>query len=209
VKHIQISLPLAALVLWGTLSGCVSGNVLTIPRDLSREAAPAARGSAEGAAVAVLDFAWSGPPSGEIGRDFDHVRAIVWKGNPGKSIADLIAGALAEKGIAAVRVAGEADVPADVPARVWGTLETFRVNVKRVGLTKMKVEEEAVTTLKVQASSPGVPEGWTGTVSSSYMDDYPYVTPYVVYDTLNTAANAAADEAVRRLLAAGVVSAPK
>lgn len=207
VKRIRLSLPLAALILWGTLYGCATGDVLTIPRDLSREASPPAPATAGSPAVAVLDFSWSGAPSGEIGRDFDLVRPIVWKGNPGKSIANLIAGALAEKGIAAVRVAGEADVPADVPARVWGSLEEFRVNVKRVGM--IKVEEEAVATLKLQGVSPGVPEGWTGTVSSSYMDDYPYVTPFVVYDTLNAAANAAANEAVRRLLEAGVVSAPK
>lgn len=207
MKRIHHSLPLAALILWGTLYGCAPANVLTIPKDLSREAAPAAPGPAEGAAVAVLDFSWSGPPSGEIGRDFDLVRPIVWTGNPGKSIADLIAGALAEKGIVAVRVAGEADAPPDVPAKVWGSLDEFRVNVKRVGM--VKVEEEAVATLKVQGVSPGVPEGWSTKVSSSYMDDYPYVTPYVVYDTLNAAANAAADEAVRRLLEAGVVSAPR
>ncbi|HZW35951.1 MAG TPA: hypothetical protein VFF01_03355 [Candidatus Deferrimicrobiaceae bacterium] len=204
MKSIHRSLPLAALILWGTLYGCAPANVLTIPRDLAREAAPPAAASGEGAAVAVLDFSWSGPPSGEIGRDYDLVRPIVWKGNPGKSIADLIAAALTEKGIAAVRVAGEAEVPPDVPARVWGSLEEFRVNVKRVGM--VKVEEESVATLKVQGVSPGVPEGWIGKVSSSYMDDYPYVTPYVVYDTLNAAANAAADEAVRRLLEAGVVS---
>lgn len=207
MKRIHLSLPLAALILWGTLYGCAPANVLTIPKDLSREAAPAAPGTSAGAAVAVLDFSWSGPPSGEIGRDFDLVRPIVWTGNPGKSIADLIAGALAEKGIAAVRVAGEADAPPDVPAKVWGSLDEFRVNVKRVGM--VKVEEEAVATLKVQGVSPGVPEGWSTKVSSSYMDDYPYVTPYVVYDTLNAAANAAADEAVRRLLEAGVVSAPR
>lgn len=207
MKRIHLSLPLAALILWGTLYGCAPANVLTIPKDLSREAAPAASRTAEGAAVAVLDFSWSGPPSGEIGRDFDLVRPIVWTGNPGKSIADLIAGALAEKGIVAVRVAGEADAPPDVPAKVWGSLDEFRVNVKRVGM--VKVEEEAVATLKVQGVSPGVPEGWSTKVSSSYMDDYPYVTPYVVYDTLNAAANAAADEAVRRLLEAGVVSAPR
>jgi hypothetical protein len=203
VKRIHRSLSPAALILLGFLLGCAPGNVLTIPRDLAREAPPPPPGAGESPAVAVLDFSWAGPPSGEIGRDYDLVRPIVWNGNPGKSIADLVAGALAEKGIAAVRVAGEADVPADVPARIWGGLEEFRVNVKRAGT--IKVEEEASVTLKVQAVSPGVPEGWTGTVSSSYMDDYTHVTPFVVYDTLNAAANAAADEAVRRLLAAGIV----
>ena len=91
MKRIHLSLPLAVLILWGTWAGCAPANVLTIPRDLAREASPPAAGTGEGAAVAVLDFSWSGPPSGEIGRDFDLVRPIVWNGNPGKSIADLIA----------------------------------------------------------------------------------------------------------------------
>jgi len=194
------------LVLWGALTGCVTGNVLTIPRELSREAAPVPP-AAEAPAVAVLDFSWAGSPTGEIGRDYDHARTIVWTGDTGKQMADLVAGALTEKGIAAVRVAGEADVPAGVPARVWGSVEEFRVNVKRVGT--IKVEEEATTTLKIQGAGPGAAPGWASTVSSTYKDDYPYVTPYVVYDALNAAANDAADEAVRRLLEAGVVSVSK
>jgi len=194
------------LILWGAFSGCVTGNVLTIPKGLSREASAAPPG-AGAPTVAVLDFSWTGAPSGEIGRDFDHARTIVWTGDTGKQIADLIACALAEKGIAAVRVAGEADVPAGVPARVWGRVEEFRVNVKRVGT--VRVEEEAITTLKIQGAGPGAAPGWASTVSSAYKDDYPYVTPYVVYDALNGAANDAADEAVRRLLEAGVVSVPK
>ncbi len=195
------------LILWGVFSGCVTGNVLTIPRDLAREAAPVPTGAGVAPAVAVLDFSWTGATSGEIGRDFDHARTIVWTGNTGKQMADLIAGALMEKGIASVRVAGEADVPAGVPARVWGSVEEFRVNVKRVGT--IKVEEEATTTLKIQGAGPAAVPGWASTVSSTYKDDYPYVTPYVVYDALNGAANDAADEAVRRLLEAGVVSVPK
>jgi hypothetical protein len=195
------------LILWGAFSGCVTGNVLTIPRDLSREAPPVPPGAGVAPAVAVLDFSWTAPPAGEIGRDFDHARTIVWTGNTGKQMADLIAGALAEKGIAVVRAVGEADVPGDVPARVWGHVEVFRVNVKRVGT--IKVEQEATTTLKIQAVGPGAPPGWASTVSTTYADSYSHVTPFVVYDALNGAANDAADEAVRRLLEAGVVSVPK
>ena len=192
-------------VLCGAFSGCVTGNVLTIPKELSREAtAPPAAGEP---AVAVLDFSWSGDPAGDVGRDFDHARTIVWPGNPGKQAADLVAGALAEKGILAVRVAGEADVPAGVPARVWGSVEEFRVNVKRVGT--IKVEQEATVTLRIQGAGPGAPPGWTSTVSSTLKDDYSHVAPFVVYDAANGAANDAADEAVRRLLEAGVVSVPR
>ena len=143
------------LILWGTLSGCVTGSVLTVPGELSRKASQAPPGAAGAPAVAVSDFSWSGDPSYEIGRDFDHVRSIVWKGNPGKAMADLIAGALAEKGIAAVRVAGEAEIPSGVPARVWGSVEEFRVNFKRVGT--LKVEAEAGTTLKIHGAGPAAP----------------------------------------------------
>ena len=195
------------LILWGTLSGCVTGNVLTIPRGLAREAPPVPPVAGTAPAVAVLDFSWTAPPAGEIGRDYDHARTIVWTGDTGKQMADLIAGALAEKGIAAVRVAGEADVSGDVPARVWGRVEDFRVNVKRVGT--IKVEQEATTTLKIQAAGPEARPGWASTVTTKYTDSYSHVTPFVVYDALNGAANDAADEAVRRLLEAGVVSVPK
>src|SRR3989304_1548141 len=98
-----------------------------------------------------------------MGRDFDQVRSIVWKGNPGKAMADLIAGALAEKGIAAVRVAGEAEIPSGVPARVWGSVEEFRVNFKRVGT--LKVEAEAGTTLKIHGAGPAAPAGGGGTAA--------------------------------------------
>lgn len=195
------------LILWGTLSGCVTGSVLTIPRGLAREVPAAPPGAGAAPVVAVLDFSWTAPPAGEIGRDFDHARSIVWTGDTGKQMADLVAGALAEKGIAAVRAAGEADVPGVVPARVWGHVEVFRVNVKRVGT--IKVEQEATTTLKIQAVGPGAPPGWASTVSTTFADSYSHVTPFVVYDALNGAANDAADEAVLRLLEAGVVSVPK
>lgn len=195
------------LILWGTLSGCVTGSVLTVPGELSRKASQAPPGAAGAPAVAVSDFSWSGDPSYEIGRDFDHVRPIVWKGNPGKAMADLIAGALAEKGIAAVRVAGEAEIPSGVPARVWGSVEEFRVNFKRVGT--LKVEAAAGTTLKIHGAGPAAPAGWTSTVSSTYGFTDLFTTPEGAQQALIGAANAAAEEAARRLLEAGVVSAPK
>jgi len=195
------------LILWGTLSGCVTGSVLTVPGELSRKASQAPPGAAGAPAVAVLDFSWSGDPSYAIGRDFDHVRPIVWKGNPGKAMADLIAGALAEKGIAAVRVAGETEIPSGVPARVWGHVEEFRVNFKRV--STFKVEAEAGTTLKIHGAGPAAPAEWASTVSSTYGFTDLFVTPEGAQQVLIGAANAAAEEAARRLLEAGVVSAPK
>ena len=195
------------LFLLGALSGCVTGNVLTIPKGLSREAPPVPPRTDVAPAVAVLDFSWTAPPAGTIGRDYDHARTIEWKGDTGKQVADLIAGALAEKGIPAVRVAGEANVPGDVPARVSGSVEEFRVDVRRVGT--IKVEQVARTTLRIQAAGANAPPGWATSVSTTFTDSYSHVAPFVVYDALNGAANDAADEVVRRLLEAGVVSVPK
>lgn len=195
------------LLLLGILSGCATGKVLTIPDGLARVDPQTSPRPAGPPAVAVLDFSWAGTPTKEIGRDYDHARPIVWDRDTGKMMADLIAAVLAEKGIPAVRAAGEADVPADVPARVWGSVEQFRVNARRAAT--IKVETVASTALKIQGTGPGVPSGWTGTVSSTLADTDPTVSPWGVYDVLNGAANAAAEEAVRRLLEAGVVSVPK
>jgi len=207
VKRIRRSW-LVPLILWSTLSGCATGSVLTVPGELSLKTPQPPPNAAVPPAVAVLDFSWSGTsPSNEIGRDFDHARPIVWNGDPGKSMADLIAGLLLEKGIAAVRAPGELYIPANVPAKVWGSVGGFHVDVKRVGT--IKVELEAAVSLKIQGTGPGFPAGWSNSISSTYGDTDLFSTPEGVYQALNRAANAAAEEAVRRLLEAGVVSAPK
>jgi hypothetical protein len=195
------------LLLLAILSGCAAGNVLTVPGGLSGKASPAPPGAAGAPEIAVLDFSWTEPPEGELGRDYVHARPIVWKGNAGKSMADLVAGALAEKGIAAIRAAGEADIPAGVPARVWGSVEEFRVDLRTSGMIHVKAE--ASTTIKIQGAGPGVPAGWSSSVSSTYGDTDLFTTPEGVQEVLNGAANAVAAEAVRRMEEAGVVSAPK
>lgn len=195
------------LVLLGILSGCVTGNVIKIPETLARVEPKAPPGAGAPPAVVVLDFSWVGGASQEIGRDYDHARPILWEWNTGKSMADLIAAVLAEKGVPAVRAAGEADIPQGVPARVWGSVEDFRVDARRVAT--IKVETVARTAVKIQAIGPGAPSGWTGSVSSTLADTDPTVSPWGTYDVLNGAANAVAEEAVRRLLEAGVVSVPK
>src|SRR3989304_4344691 len=81
LRVIRVALILAAVV---GVSGCVSGKVLTLPGDLERpEKKGAAKGTEGSPAVAVLDFTFAGDPSYEVGRDFDHVRMIVWKGARG------------------------------------------------------------------------------------------------------------------------------
>ncbi|MCL5967008.1 MAG: hypothetical protein M1550_07420 [Deltaproteobacteria bacterium] len=188
-------------------AGCVTGKVLNFPGGLTR---PAGTGGAAPAAVptvAVLDFAWNAPASQEIGRDYFSVRPIVWKGAPGKAMADLVAAALNEKGIPAVRAAAEAGVPADVPVRLSGTLEEFRVDAKKIDV--LRVEEAAYVVLTVSAAAPGAPAPWTTHLSADYWDQEAlFVTPEGVRDAMNGAANAAADEAARRLIASGILPAP-
>jgi hypothetical protein len=201
---VQVFLALAA---FAGGSGCVTSNVLTLPGDLSR---PETRGTAQttaaGPAVAVLDFTFEGAPSHEIGRDFDHARAIVWKGDPGKTMPDLISGVLNEKGFRAVRVPSEAAVPADAIARVWGSVNKFRVETRITGSLKMKVESAASVSLTVYGTGGSAPPNWNTTVISDYWtEDAFFVTPEGVRDAVNGAANAVAEETVRRLVAAGVI----
>jgi hypothetical protein len=198
---------LVLLILLAGFSGCVTGSALTVPGEISRRAAAPPPGAAAAPSVAVLDFTWTGAASRQIGRDFDHARPIVWNGNPGKAMADLVVGALAEKGVAAVRAAGDAAVSPGVPARVWGNVEEFRVDFKRIGT--LKVEGEAVTTLKLQGAGPGVPPEWSVSISTKYTNTDAFTTPEGAREALEGAANAAAEEAARRLLEAGVVSATK
>ncbi|MGA8753699.1 hypothetical protein, partial [Candidatus Deferrimicrobium sp.] len=75
------------------LSACAAGSTLHVPGDLSRPArAVAPKGGAPQAVIA--DFSFAAAPDGVIGKDYDRVRSIVWKGEPGKAMADLVAGAL-------------------------------------------------------------------------------------------------------------------
>lgn len=198
---------LPLLLLGMVMYGCATGNVLSLPDGPSRPAAKAVV-KAEGVPkVAVIDFSWTETPTSEIGRDYDNVRSIVWKGNPGKAVADLIAGILAEKGIPAVRAAKEADVHDGFSTKIWGNVKEFRVNAKRIGL--VLVEIEAVTALKVQGSGPGASAGWATDLTSSYR--YPEPLFFLSGDVLhavNRAANDAAEEAVRQLMEAGVIAAP-
>ncbi len=197
----------AVLLLAAGTGGCISSQVLYLPGDPARPAANKAPAPGGGPAVAVLDFGWEGSPSFEIGRDYDQVRPIVWKGNPGKNVADLIAAVLAEKGIPAIRTRSEREIPSGVPATVWGRIEEFRVDVKRVGT--VKVEAEAVVKAKVEGSGGTVSPGWSSQVGATYWFADPlFITPEGTLQAVSGAANSVAEETVRRLIESGVVSPP-
>src|SRR3972149_3789199 len=138
------------------LSGGAPGTVLPLPGDLARSGQKGpVRGTEGPPAVAVLDFAFAGAPSYEIGRDFDHARPIVWKRDIGKAVPDLVADVPTESGVRAVRVSSEAAVPGDAVAKVWGSVDRFRVDARKTGSLKLTVESAAAVSVTVYASGGG------------------------------------------------------
>lgn len=210
MNTIRVVRVILTLALGLGVSGCVTGKVLHLPGELAR---PGVKGTEQGTVgiptVAVLDFDFAGDPPHEIGRDFDHARAIVWKGDPGKAMPDLIAGVLNEKGLRAVRVPAGGAVPADAVAKVWGRVDQFRVEARKTGSLRMKVQLTASVSVTVFGSGENAPPGWSSTVASDYQAEDPFfVTPDGLRDAVNGAANAVAEETVRKLVAAGVISLP-
>ena len=187
------------------LAACAIGNRVYISGDLSRPAGARKPAAAAPQAV-VLDFAYVAEEQGVIGRDFDNVRPVEWKGDPGKAMADLVAGVLAESGVAVLRAPAESPSLENVPVRISGTVRRFEVNARRKG--GVKIVTEAVVALSVTASGGGLssPASMASTSSNS-MEDL-FVTPDGLREVLFSSANAAAEEAARRLLDAGVIAPP-
>jgi hypothetical protein len=200
LKFLAIVCPLAML------AACAPGNRLHIPGDITRPPAsgPAPVGPPQ---VAVWDFSYSAPAGSPdvIGRDYDQVREIVWKGDPGRAMADLVAGALSERGVPTVRLRAGDPAPENVPFLVSGAVRRFEVNARRGGV--LSVLAEATVTLAVSASGPGVARPWETTVSSGTTLQDLFPVPEDLRKALLSAANTAAEEAVRRLREGGVPAA--
>lgn len=198
------------LLLSVAVSGCVTGKVLYMPGELARPGkGKTDREAAGGPTVAVVDFEYAGTPPYEIGRDYDHVRTIVWKGNPGKAMPDLVAAVLNEKGVRTVRVPAGGAVPADAVARVWGKVDKFRVEARKAGSLRMTAQLSASLAVTVFGEGGNAPPGWRSSITSDYTADDPvFITPDGIRDTVNAAANALAEETVRRLVAAGLIALP-
>jgi hypothetical protein len=166
----------------------------------ARAVAPAA-----GAPRAVVaDFAYVIPPDNVIGRDFDRARPIVWKGEPGKAMADLVAGVLVENGVAAVRRGADSQGAEEVPIRISGVVRRFEVNARRAG--NLSAVMEATVSLTVTAEGPGLSGPSEQSVTSSASLEDLFVTPDGLREVLMSTANAVAEEAARKLLEAKVVS---
>lgn len=210
MKPIRVVRVILTLALGLGVSGCVTGKDLHLPGELSRPGTGGAeQGTVGSPTVAVLDFHYAGDPSHEIGRDFDHARTIVWKGDPGKAIPDLIADVLAEKGLHAVRVPAGQAIPADAVARVWGRVDKFRVEARKTGSLRMTAKLASSVSVTVFGSGGSASPGWSSAVASDYWVEDPFfITPDGIRDAVNGAANAVAEETVSKLVAAGVISLP-
>ncbi len=185
------------------LSACAAGSTLYVPGDLARPARPAA--PAVGAPqVVVSDFSYAAAPDGVIGRDFDRVRPIVWKGEPGKAMADLVAGVLGESGVAVVRRGADAQGAEAVPVRISGVVRRFEVNARRTD--GLSLVTEATVSLTFTAEGPGLSGPSEKTVTSSTSLTDLFVTPDDLREALMSTVNAVAEEAARKLLEAKVVA---
>ena len=185
------------------LSACAAGSTMYVPGDLARPARAVAP-AAGAPLVVVADFSYAASPDNVIGRDFDRVRPIVWKGEPGKAMADLVAGLLVDSGVAAVRRGADARGAEAVPVRISGVVRRFEVNARRTG--NLTVVTEATVSLTVTAEGPGLSGPSEQTVTSRASISDLFVTPDGLHEVLMSTANAVAEEAARKLLEAKVVS---
>jgi hypothetical protein len=162
------------------LAACAVGNRIYISGEPSRPGAP--RRPAEAPRAVVLDFAYVAVEPGVVGS------------------------VLAEGGVAAVRAAAESPSLDTVPIRISGTVGRFEVNARRKGT--VKIVNEATVSLSVTVAGGTLPSPVSFSATSTNSMEDVFVTPDGLRNVLFSAANAAAEEAGRRLLGAGVVAPP-
>jgi len=185
------------------LSACAAGSTLYVPGDMTRPSGVVA--PVAGAPQAVIaDFSFAAAPDGVIGKDYDRVRPIAWKGHPGKAMADLVAGALGERGVAAVRWGANAPGVEAVPVRISGVVRRFEVNTRRTG--NLTVVTEAFVSLTMTVEGTGLSGPMEKSVSSSASLPDVFVTADDLREALMSTANTVAGEAARILLEAKVVT---
>jgi hypothetical protein len=187
------------------LAACAVGSQLTVPGDLSRPE-KAAKSPAGAPQVVVLDFEYSTQEPGVVGRDFDQVRPIEWGGKPGKAMADLVAGILAESGVGVVRSAVDGPALGTALVRVSGQVRRFEVTVRRRGGLKVLTEAAVSLTVTATGGSLSAPVSFTATSTNSVEEIF--VTTDGLRGVLVSSANTAAEEAARRILEAGAVGPP-
>jgi len=187
--------------------GCGSTNQLLVPTEITRPPVTELHPPEPFVAVvAMVDFSYKPPTPDEpkvIGRDYDLVRQIVWEGDPGILMADLVAGALSERGVPISRFGANASMPDNFSRVIKGAVRLFDVKIRRRNVVNVYVETTVEITLSV--SGHDVPVQWETSISSNSVLKKVFLMQDDVREALSSAANHAADEAVRRLQERGVI----
>ena len=186
------------------LSACATGSSLHVPGDLTRPARAVAAPVAGMPQAVIADFSFAAVPGGVVGRDYDRARQIVWNGEPGKAMADLVAAVLGERGVATIRRPADAQGTDGLPVRISGVLRQFEVNTRRTG--NLTVVTEAHVSLTVTAEGPRISGTLEKTVTSSASLSDLFVTPDDIREALLSTANTVAEEVARTLIEAKAVS---
>jgi len=186
------------------LSACATGSSLHVPGDLTRPPRAVAAPGAGAPQAVIADFSFAAVPGGIVGRDYDRARQIVWNGEPGKAMADLVAAVLGERGVATIRRGADAQGTDGLPVRISGVLRQFEVNTRRTG--NLTVVTEAHVSLTVTAEGPGISGTLEKTVTSSASLSDLFVTPDDIREALLSTANTVAEEVARTLIEAKAVS---
>jgi len=185
------------------LSACATGSTLHVPGELTRPAGDVVP-TARAPQAVIADFSFTAVGEGVVGRDYDRARTILWSGEPGKAMADLVAAVLGERGVATVRQRADGKVAETAPVRVSGVLRRFEVNSRRIA--NFTVSTEANVTLTVTVEGTGISGQLEKTIASSASLSDLFVTPGDIREALLSTANTVAEEAARTLIEAKVVS---
>ena len=197
------------VLLAAVFAGCGSANQLLVPTEITRPLVvdPAPPGQ-HGVRVAVMDFSYTPPDAPNvIGRDYDRVRQIVWEGDPGSLMADLVAGSLSERGVTVSRLKAGDPAANSFSSVVNGTVRRFSIDIRRRNVVNVFVDTTVEMILSV--SGRDVPAPWETSVSSNAVLQEVFPLPDDIRKALSSVANSAADEAVRRLRERGAAGSPR
>ena len=177
--------------------GCGPANQLLVPAEIARPTVVDPKPL--GTVIAVMDFSYTPPDEPNvIGRDSDRVRQIVWEGDPGRLLADLVAGALSERGASAfrakeVKAGHEPDSSLTI---INGSIRQFEVNIRRRTVIKAYIEATVEVAISVSGRNASAP--WETSVSSNYVLQGVIPMSDDVRRAIFFAASSAADEAAKR-----------
>jgi len=207
---LNFSVSFFCTVLFATVfAGCGPANQLLIPAEITRPPVvdPSPPGQ-NGVKVAVMDFSYAPPDEPNvIGRDYDRVRQIIWEGDPGSLMADLVAGSLSERGVTVSRLKAGDPAMNNFSSVVNGTVRRFSIDIRRRNVVNVYIDTTVEMILSV--SGRDAPAPWETSVSSNAILQEVFPLPDDIRKALSSAANSAADEAARRLRERGAAGTPR